>query len=116
MATHRTHDFEGLQFGDEPSVDELLALLDHLDDDHERQRLRLYEVLDWFEGAVTAQVAAERRRDELTAEVEAYRARVAELEAHEAALLAEVHALHGSLLFRAARPVRSLWAKVRRRG
>lgn len=109
METHRTHDFDGLQFGPRPTVDELIGLLERLDDDFERQRLRLLEVFEWFELAVTEQVAVERHRDQLAH-------RIGELEAELAAVRRELEALRSTRLFRAAAPARRLYARIRRRG
>lgn len=65
---------------DVPEVGELLDLIGRLDADNERLRLRVLEVMEWMEEAVTAQVATERelescRRlaDEATGELEAIR-------------------------------------------
>ena len=107
MVPHRTHDFDGLKFAGEPTVDELLDLLERLDAEFEAQRLRLMQVLEWFELAVTEQVAAERHGDELAG-------RLAAAEAQLGRVATELAALEGTKLFRAARPVRRVYARVRR--
>ena len=45
---------------DVPDVGELIELVGRLDVDNERLRLRVLEVMEWMEEAVTAQVATER--------------------------------------------------------
>jgi hypothetical protein len=117
MGTHRTHDFDGLQLGAAPTVDELITLLERLDDEAEAQRLRLLDVLAWFEDAVSAQVGAERRGDEAIAALRDIEARLAATEAQLAAVTAELDALRATKLFRAAQPLRAVYARVRgRRG
>jgi hypothetical protein len=117
MGTHRTHDFDGLQLGAAPTVDDLIALLERLDDEAEAQRLRLLDVLAWFEDAVSAEVAAERRGDEAVAALHDAEARLAATEAQLAAVTAELNALHNTKLFRAAQPLRAVYARLRgRRG
>jgi hypothetical protein len=97
----RTHDFDGLQLGATPSVDELLAVIDRLDADNEAQRLRLMQVFDQLEEAVTEQVSTERRADQSAAALAQARA--------------ELAALRNTKLLRAAQPLRSLYGRLLRR-
>ncbi len=55
---------------DVPDVGELLALVEQLDADNERLRMRVLEVMEWMEESVTAQVAAERELDRCRHELE----------------------------------------------
>ena len=55
-----------------------------------------------------------RRRAERVAELEATRRRVDELEQHVTALQANLDAWEGSLVARSSRPLRALWAAIRR--
>jgi hypothetical protein len=97
----RTHDFDGLDFGAEPTVEELRAVLDQLDAVNETYRLRLIAAFDQLEDAVTAQVAEERRAITLAAERDD--------------LARRLDALHKTKLFRVAAPARELYARVRNR-
>ena len=90
----RTHDFDGLNLATEPTVDELLALIERLDADNEAQRLRLIDAFDWLETAVTQRVSAERNL---------------------AAVEAELKALNNTKIMRAVRPLRSIYARLRGR-
>lgn len=80
---------------------ELLALVEDLDADIERLRMRVLELLELMEEAVTAQVAGERR--------------IAELEQHVAALEAEAQALRNTRVMRMAAPARRAYARLRHR-
>jgi hypothetical protein len=82
-----------------PTDADLAQMLAEIDRDHEAMRLRILELLRLLEDAVTAQVAGERR--------------VAELTEQCARLQAEVDALHDTKLFRAARPVRAAYSRIR---
>lgn len=85
----------------EPDVAELLALVEQLDADNERLRNKALDLAHRMEDAVTAQVAGERRIDELDARV--------------ALLEAELHALENTRVLRMTRPLRSAYARLRSR-
>ncbi|MGZ6993304.1 MAG: hypothetical protein ACXVKJ_19505, partial [Ilumatobacteraceae bacterium] len=108
----RTHEFDGLHLGEHPPIEELLAVIDTLDTDNEAQRLRLMQVYDQLETAVTEQVANERRADQLAADVVA---REQDHQLEVARLRAELDAVHNTKLFRIARPLRALYGRVLRR-
>ena len=122
QARRRDHEFTGVPLGQEPTTEEMLALIDRLDADNELQRLRIIELLDLLETAVTDQVAAERRADEAAALVRAAEAdaeqsalRLAAVGAELARVSAELDALRATKLLRAAAPLRRVYALVRRR-
>ena len=81
---------------------ELVGVVEQLDEDNERLRVRVLELLELMEDAVTAQVAAERRADELAARV--------------AALDAELAAVRNTRVMRATAPLRAAYARFRQRG
>ncbi|MGZ4723365.1 MAG: hypothetical protein ACXV8L_04035 [Ilumatobacteraceae bacterium] len=108
----RTHEFDGLHLGEHPPIEELLAVIDTLDTDNEAQRLRLMQVYDQLETAVTEQVANERRADQLAADVVA---REQDHQLEVARLRAELDAVHNTKLVRIARPLRALYGRVLRR-
>ena len=118
--TRRDHAFTGVPLPPEPTRDELLTLIDRLDADNELQRLRIIELLDLLEVAVTDQVAAERREVEARADADAARAEVAvarrdveEARAALASVHSELDALRATKLLRAAAPLRDVYARVR---
>lgn len=76
-----------------------VELLDEMERDHDAMRMRILELLSLLENAVTAQVDGERRIAELTEQC--HRQEV------------EIEALHNTRLFRAARPFRRAYARVR---
>jgi molybdopterin-biosynthesis enzyme MoeA-like protein len=133
MEPRRTHDFTGVPRELAPTVDQALELIDRIDEDFETQRMRLLEVFDWLETAVTAQVDAERAADVLRAELAERDGRIAasatELaeaaarsDTRERELLdqierqhAEIVAIEQTKLFRIARPLRTVYAALRRR-
>lgn len=82
-------------------VGELLDLVERLDADNERLRMRVLEVMEWMEEAVTAHAATER-------ELEHYRARADEL-------AAELDAIHNTRSWRMLAPARRVYGSVRRR-
>src|SRR4029079_19285413 len=65
--TRRDHSFTGVPLGAEPTQEELLALVERRDEVNELQRLKIIELYDLLEVAVTERVAAERRAGELPA-------------------------------------------------
>lgn len=85
-----------------PDVGELLEIVERLDDDNERLRARVHELLELMEDAVTAQVAAERRADELAEQVRA--------------LDEELAAVRNTRVMRMTAPLRAAYARVRQRG
>jgi len=84
-----------------PDVGELLDLVEGLDADNERLRLRVLEVMAWMEDAVTAQVATER-------DLAACRQRANEL-------AAELDAIRNTRSWRLLAPLRRVSGNVRRR-
>ena len=80
----------------------LITLVELLDADNEHLRQRNLLVLRWMEEAVTTQVAGERR--------------IADLEERNRALEVELDAIHRSVTWRTLLPIRSLYARIRRRG
>lgn len=84
-----------------PEVGELLDLIERLDGDNERLRLRALEIMEWMEEAVTAQVAAERQLD-------ACRQCADELQR-------ELSAIRATTSWRLLGPPRRLYAAARRR-
>lgn len=82
-------------------VAELLGLLEELDEDNERLRLRVLELLDLLEDAVTDQVVAERR--------------AAELDGRVAALQSELDAVANTKVLRLTAPIRAVYARLRAR-
>jgi len=86
---------------DVPEVGELLDLIGRLDADNERLRLRVLEVMEWMEDAVTAQVATER-------ELESCRRRVAEA-------AAELEAIRQTRAWRLLAAPRRAYGAFRRR-
>jgi hypothetical protein len=83
---------------DLPTIDELLALVERLDADNERLRMKALELGRLVEDAVTAQVAGERRILELDARIEA--------------LDAELQALANTRVVRMSRPFRAVYARA----
>ena len=84
-----------------PDVGELLELVTRLDADNERLRLRVLEVLEWMEEAVTAQVASERD--------------LAECRQRANELVAELDAIRSTKSWRLLAPPRRVYGNVRRR-
>ncbi len=82
-------------------VAELLATIEQLDADNERLRMRVLEVMEWMEEAVTEQVATER-------ELAACRERSAEL-------AAELAAIERTVTWRMVAPARRVYGRVVRR-
>jgi hypothetical protein len=87
--------------GDSTDVDraQLIAMVEALDEQNERLRLKVLDVLRFAEEAVTAQVAAERTNAELSEQL--------------IRLEAELAAIHGTKLMRFAAPFRRVYARVR---
>ena len=81
-----------------PDQGALLDLVGQLDDDNERLRSKVLELMRLMEDAVTAQVAGERH--------------IAELEAHVERVEAELDAIHRTRVMRITRPVRSWYGRV----
>ena len=104
-AGRRDHSFESIPHGTGPTMDELLALVGRLDELNEVQRLKLSDLSDLLEEAVSSQVNAERR---LAADVAIERAQRERAER-------ELAALRATKLFRAAAPLRRIYGKLRRR-
>jgi galactosyl transferase GMA12/MNN10 family len=104
-AGRRDHAFESIPFDGQPTMAEVLALVDRLDELNEVQRLKLADLYDLLEEAVTAQVNAERRLA-----VDVGNERVQREQAER-----ELAALRATKLFRAASPLRRLYGKVRGR-
>jgi hypothetical protein len=118
----RTHDFTGIAAEWTPTLDDALALLHRLDDDNERQRLRLIEVFDWLETAVTDQVEADLRGEDLAKQLtdlattaDETRLERAGWEARALSAEAELAALRNTKLFRFASPLRTRYARLRGR-
>jgi hypothetical protein len=86
---------------DLPDVDELLGLVERLDADNERLRMKSLDLMRVMEEGVDAQVAGERR--------------IAELELQVGRLEAELAAIHRTKLMRFSAPLRRAYAAVRRR-
>lgn len=87
---------------DLPTVGELIELVEQLDADNERLRLARLELAKLMEDAVTEQVAGERR--------------IAELADRVVLLERELEAINQTRLVRHTRPLRSLYARLRRTG
>lgn len=85
-----------------PTVGELLELVEQLDADNERLRMKSLDLMRLMEDAVTAQVAGERRIAELTDRV--------------AVLDAELEAIARTRLMRLTAPLRSVYRRLRSRG
>jgi predicted nucleic acid-binding Zn-ribbon protein len=86
---------------DVPDVGELLALVEQLDTDNERLRMKVLELMEEMEETVTAQVAAERHIDELREQLQRQDA--------------ELRAVHTSKLMRFTAPLRRAYARLRSR-
>ena len=86
---------------DGAGMQELLDLVSELDADNERLRQRVLELLELMEGAVTAQVAGERR--------------IAELEQHSAELRSELDAVRNTRVMRLTAPLRRAYGRLRAR-
>lgn len=86
---------------DRAGIEELVGLVEDLDADNERLRLKVLEILRLMEDAVTAQVAAERRAADLAAERDR--------------LAAELDAVRATRIMRWSRPVRDLYGRLRGR-
>lgn len=121
-AARRDHEFTGVPLGAEPTREEMLSLIDRLDADNELQRLRLIELLDLLETAVTEQVAAERAAAGLAAQValadadvEAMAARLSAATEELTRAHAELDALRATALFRLAARPRRIYARLRGR-
>lgn len=84
---------------DGPTIGELLALVERLDADNERLRMKALELGKLVEDAVTAQVAAERRTAEMGERVEL--------------LDNELKALADTRVLRVARPFRTAYRRLR---
>lgn len=95
------HDHDGPEGADAAALAELVALVEDLDADNERLRLKVLEVLRLMEDAVTAQVAAERTAAEAIAERDR--------------LAAELAAIADTRIMRWSRPLRDLYARLRGR-
>lgn len=91
---------DGLLASDQ-RVAELLAMIEQLDEDNERLRLRVLEVMEWTEEAVTAQVAVERQ--------------MAASEERAAALAAELDAIRATRSWRLLAPPRRVYGWIRGR-
>ena len=76
-----------------PDIRELLGVIEDLDADNERLRMKALELMELMECAVTQQVSAERR--------------LAELDEQVKVLQSEIDALHSTKLMRFVRPLRS---------
>lgn len=102
MSDPAENDEPELDDGDtRPDVGELLALVEQLDADNERLRNKALDLARFAEDAVTAQVAGERRIDELTDRI--------------ALLEAEIDALQRTRLMRTTRPLRTAYGRLRSR-
>ena len=86
---------------DRDGMAELLALVEELDADNERLRRRVLELLELMEETVTAQVAGERRIDELHQRCEQ--------------LTEELAAIEGTKVMRSTAALRRLYARIRSR-
>lgn len=86
---------------DEPgtAIEELLAIVDELDADNEHLRMKVLDLMRLMEDAVTAQVTAERQRDEL-----------------EVRLDAALDAIERSRVLKVTRPFRALVRRISRSG
>ncbi len=83
-----------------PDTGELLDLIERLDADNERLRLRVLEVMEWMEDAVTAQVAAEQE--------------LAICRQHAAELAAELAAIRNTRSWRLLARPRQVYGRIRR--
>ena len=86
---------------DAPSPVELIELIERLDHDNERLRMKSLDLMNLMEEVVNREVAGERRIDEL-------QRRVDELE-HENL------ALHNTKLMRFTRPIRAVYRRAKAR-
>ncbi len=86
---------------DAPNPVELIELIEQLDHDNERLRMKSLDLMNLMEEVVNREVAGERRIDEL-------QRRVDELEE-------ENLALHNTKLMRFTRPIRAVYRRVRAR-
>jgi predicted nucleic acid-binding Zn-ribbon protein len=86
---------------DLPDVDELLALVERLDADNERLRMKALDLMRVMEEVVNDQVAGERR--------------LAGLEEQNRRLEAELEAVQNTKLMRFSAPLRRVYGTVRRR-
>jgi len=82
-------------FDDDP----IFEMSEQLDQDNEHLRMRLLETTAWMEGAVTDQVACERR--------------LVEIEDQATALQAELDAIYQTMTCRMIAPVRRLYGRIR---
>ncbi len=126
MGLRRTHDFTGVPRELVPTLDDALDLIDRIDADAEVQRMRLIEVFDWLETAVTEQVRVERRADEAEVRLAAAEQRLCSEQAASSVEMErlraqiersdrELQAMRDTKLFRAAAPFRRVYARVRHR-
>lgn len=86
---------------DAPNPVELIELIERLDHDNERLRMKSLGLMNLMEEAVNREVAGERRIEELDR-------RIDELEAENAAL-------HNTKLMRFTRPIREVYRRLRAR-
>ena len=114
-AGRRDHEFVTVPQATEPSTDELVALVDRLDGLNELQRLKLFELYDLLETAVTEQVNQERRAESVAGELVSSRAEAAAERNQRARVETELAALRSTKLFRAAAPLRAVYARMRGR-
>lgn len=96
----RSQAFEPLDFGGEPPIEELLAIIDRLDATNEAQRARIVELLDLLEAAADERVNAERHAEEV--------------DRHAANVEAELDLLRNTKLFRLATPARRVYGSLTR--
>ncbi len=86
---------------DAPNPVELIELIERLDHDNERLRMKSLDLMNLMEEVVNREVAGERRIDELQRRVD---------ELAEANL-----ALHNTKLMRFTRPIRAVYRRARGR-
>jgi hypothetical protein len=99
---------------DDDLFDQMVELCEQFEHQDQALRSRIVELMVMAEHQVAARVDISFETMRLQAENAALRERMAELEAQLRRTEDALHAVEQSRLFRAAAPVRSLYARVRR--